>query len=74
MKTHIFGEHPFPMCSGHQNDPIHKFSCFVPQNNPHFVNSLHYIQNTGWDRIRTFLTARCGTHSDASTRHREHNK
>ena len=50
MKTHIFGEHPFPMCSGHQNDPIHKFSCFIPQNNPHFVNSLHYSSDTRFSK------------------------
>ena len=46
MKTHFFEEHPFLICSEHQTKPIHKFSCFVPQNNPHFVNRLNYEGNS----------------------------
>ena len=46
MKTHFFEEHPFLICSEHQTKPIHKFSCFVPQNNPHFVNRLDYAETS----------------------------
>ena len=51
MKTHFFEEHPFLICSGHQTKPIHKFSCFAPQNNPHFVNRLDYVININSQRI-----------------------
>ena len=50
MKTHFFEEHPFLMCSGHQTKPIHKFSCFAPQNNPHFVNRLNYSERMELER------------------------
>ena len=61
MKTHFFEEHPFLICSEHQTKPIHKFSCFVPQNNPHFVNRLNYYERLPYLAVRVLILSTLDT-------------